>query len=202
MASWTIEYRRVGDAGGGWPGSFLDVGAAADTLRGMAKTAPLDLDRVYAGGHSAGGHLALWLAARGKLAPDSALYAPSPLRIRGVLGLAAITDLESYRIGPADSCNAAVDQLMGGDPQTYPARYAQASPRRLLPLGVPQVFIQGGRDPIVDPASVQSYVAAARKAGDPATELLLPQSGHFEAAVPYAPTELAFREALRRLLEH
>lgn len=200
VASWTIEYRRVGDDGGGWPGSFQDVAAAADALRELARNAPLDLKRVYAAGHSAGGQLALWLAARHKLPAGSPLRGADALPIRGVLGLAAITDLDTYRIGPADSCHASVDPLMGGTPQTVARRYAQASPLRLLPLGVPQVFIQGARDPIVDPASVSRYIAAARKAGDQAGEVTLPGAGHFETAVPYPVTEKAFRTALRRLL--
>lgn len=200
LATWTIEYRRVGDEGGGWPGSLLDIAAATDALRGMAATAPLDLRRVYAAGHSAGGQLALWLAARHKLPPDSPLHSTNPLPLRGVLGLAAITDLERYRVGPPDSCHAAVDGFMGGTPAAVPQRYAQASPLHLLPLGVPQVLLQGMRDPIVDAAPVGTYVAAARKAGDQVREVKLPGAGHFETAVPYAVTERAFREALRRLL--
>ncbi len=200
IASWTIEYRRVGDTGGGWPGSLLDVAAATDALRGIAATAPLDLRRVYAAGHSAGGQLALWLAARPRLGQDDSLRGTDPLPLRGVLGLAAITDLETYRVGPPDSCHAAVDDFVGATPATAPERYAQASPLRLLPLGVPQVFIQGTRDPIVDEASVRRYVAAARKAGDAAQEITLPGYGHFDAAVPYAPTEKAFRQAVVRLL--
>lgn len=201
VASWTIEYRRLGNDGGGWPGTFLDVGRATDALRDIAKNAPLDPGRVYAAGHSAGGQLALWLAARGKLPADSAVRVADPLRIRGVLGLGAITDLETYRIGPADSCNASVDPLLGGSDREQPARYAQASPLRLLPLGVPQVFIHGALDPIVPLSGVNHYVDTARRAGDHASELLLPQSGHFETAVPYAPTEASFREALKMLLK-
>lgn len=64
VATWTIEFRRVGDDGGGWPGTFLDVANATDDLRTIAKTQPIDLKRIYAAGHSAGGQLALWLGAR------------------------------------------------------------------------------------------------------------------------------------------
>src|ERR1051325_4172943 len=100
VAAWTIEYRRLGDAGGGWPGTFLDVADGTDALRGMAEKAHLDLKRIYATGHSAGGHLGLWLASRGKLLKSSELYRENPVAIQGVLGLAAITNLEKYRIGP------------------------------------------------------------------------------------------------------
>jgi len=199
MATWTIEYRRIGDDGGGWPGTYLDVASAADKVRALAKSAPIDLNRIYAGGHSAGGQLALWLAARGKLPPGSELAARDPLKIRGVLGLAAITDLEQYRIGPPDSCHASVDPLMGGAPDGLHARYAEASPRSLLPLGVPQVFVQGDADPIVTPASVHAYVQAALAAGDPAVEVPIAGAGHFDTAVPIPASEPALLTALHTL---
>src|SRR5439155_8576098 len=93
IATWTIEYRRIGDPGGGWPGTFEDVAQAADHLRALARRYPLDLHHVVAIGHSAGGHLALWLAARPGLPPDAALASADPLPISGVVGLAAISDL-------------------------------------------------------------------------------------------------------------
>ena len=200
-ATWTIEYRRIGDAGGGWPGTFIDVARATDQLRRIATTHPIDVDRVLAAGHSAGGQLALWLASRARLAPDSTLYQPNPLPIRGVLGLAAITDLARYRVGPPDSCNASVDALLGGGTAVYPGRYADTSPAQRLPLGVPQVFVQGDRDPIVDPASVRAYVAAATRAGDRASIIALPDAGHFETSVPETRSEAALGQALQRLLE-
>ncbi|MEO8993287.1 MAG: alpha/beta fold hydrolase, partial [Rhodanobacter sp.] len=201
VATWTIEFRRVGDDGGGWPGTFLDVANATDALRHIAKTEPLDLKRVYAAGHSAGGQLALWLATRPRLAKDSELYRPDPLPMHGVLGLAAVTDLYAYRQGPPDSCHGAVDQVMGGSPKEYPRRYAETSPRQWLPLGVPQVFIQGDHDPIVAPAPVRSYVEAAKAAGDRAELLTLPNAGHFEASTPLPQTEAAFEQALQWLLQ-
>ena len=200
VASWTIEYRRLGDPGGGWPGTFLDVGQATDFLRTIAKTHPLDLRRTIAAGHSAGGQLALWLASRNRLAAGSVLYGKQPLRIGGVLGLAAITDLARYRIGAPDSCNASVDPLLGGSPAAFPRRYAATSPRQRLPLGVPQYFIQGGRDPIVAAASVRSYARAAARAGDRVRVRALATAGHFETAVPIAQTEPALADGLRFLL--
>ena len=200
FATWTIEYRRVGDEGGGWPGTFLDVAHATDALRKIAQDAPLDLQRVYAAGHSAGGQLALWLASRARLTKESELYLADPLTIRGVLGLAAITDLAQYRIGPPDSCHGSVAQLMGGGPEQFPRRYAESSPRHLLPLGIPQVFIQGEVDPIVAPASVRAYVEAAKRLGDRAVLLPLPGAGHFEASVPLPGTEATFEKALGLLM--
>jgi acetyl esterase/lipase len=199
FATWTIEYARLGDATGGWPGTFTDVGKATDALRMIAKTSPLDLHHVYAAGHSAGGQLALWLPSRNKLPKTSALYLKHPLPIRGVLGLAAITDLDTYRIGPEDSCHASVDPLLGGSPESFPERYAESSPLRRLPLGVPQVFIQGDKDTIVDPAGVSRYVDTAIAAGDLACILPLPGRGHFDTAVATPVSETALLDALKQL---
>ena len=201
FATWTIEYRRLGDDGSGWPGTFLDVARATDFLRQIAKTHRVDPDRTYAAGHSAGGQLALWLATRGKLSAESELFLKDPLPIGGVLGLAAITDLAEYRNGPADSCHSSVDQLLGGPPEKFARRYTETSPRERLPLGVVQVFLQGERDPIVAPASVAAYVEAAKKAGDRAYLLPLPGAGHFETSVPLPQNEAQLTEALHLLVE-
>ena len=201
VATWTIEYRRLGDDGGGWPGTFLDVANATDALRRIANTAKLDLQRVYSGGHSAGGQLALWVASREKLEETSELFVKDPLPIRGVLGLAAITDLAQYRIGPPKSCHSSVEPLLGGPPEKVSGRYAQTSPSQRLPLGKRQVFVQGEEDPIVSAKSVQAYVEAAKRAGDDALVLPLAQLGHFETSVPLPSTEAALTEALRLLLE-
>ena len=200
IATWTIEYRRLGDDGGGWPGTFLDVANATDALREIAAKAPLDLKRVYATGHSAGGQLALWLATRATLPQESELFIDSPLPIHGVLGLAAITDLAQYRVGPPKSCHASVEPLLGGTPADVGKRYAETSPTQRLPLRVRQVFIQGEKDPIVSAESVQAYVEAAKTAGDDVAILSLQSLGHFDAAVPTAGTEPVFAEAVRLLL--
>ena len=201
VATWTIEYRRLGDEGGGWPGTFVDVANATDKLRELAPKSRLDLSRVYSTGHSAGGQLALWLASRVRLPEGSELFRKDPLPIRGVLGLAAITDLAQYRSGPPKSCHSSVEPLLGGTPETVAGRYAETSPVQRLPLGVSQVFIQGEKDPIVKPESVRAYVDAATKAGDSVTLLPLDPLGHFETSVPLPSTEAALAKALGLLLE-
>jgi acetyl esterase/lipase len=200
-ASWTIEYRRLGDVGGGWPGTLKDVGTAADALRTLAKSSPLDLNRVIAAGHSAGGQLALWLASRAALAPDSDLYQADPLPLAGVLGLAAICDLDSFRIGPPDTCHAAVDLLLQGSPEDVPRRYADASPQRRLPLAVRQAFVQGEDDDTVAADSVRRYVQVASAAGDAAKLWALPAAGHFDVVVATPASEPALRAALDWLLD-
>src|SRR4051812_26068466 len=200
VATWTIEYRRLGDASGGWPGTFLDIADATDALHGIAAKSRLDLKRVYAAGHSAGGQLALWLASRSRLPKSSELYRENPVAIQGVLGLAAITNLEKYRIGPANSCHSSVEPLLGGGPDKVSSRYGETSPSQRLPLGARQVFIQGEKDPIVEAASVREYVDAAKKAGDHAEILPLPEAGHFEACVVLPQTKSIFEEAFRKLV--
>ncbi len=85
FATWTLEYRRIGNPGGGWPGTFRDVTQGVDYVRTLAQSFPLDTGRVVLLGHSAGGHLALWLAARPNLSRESPLSSPAPLPVRGVV---------------------------------------------------------------------------------------------------------------------
>jgi len=87
IATWNIEYRRLGEAGSGWPGTYLDVGRAVDHVREIARAHHLDLGRVAVVGHSAGGHLAMWTAARRRLPKSSELYVADPLPVRGVMDL-------------------------------------------------------------------------------------------------------------------
>jgi acetyl esterase/lipase len=180
VATWNVEYRRVGNQGGGWPGTFEDVSRAADHLRTIAKTYPLDLNRVIAVGHSAGGHLALWLAARKILPKDSPVYSPDPLLLRGVVSLAGVTDLR--RGGTA--CDASVSQLMGGSATDKAAIYDQASPIELLPLGTPSAIVQGSSDTIIPLAMAQDYADAAKKKGDDAKLVAIEKAGHFEVVDP------------------
>lgn len=196
VATWTLAYRRLGDPGGGWPGTLLDASSGVDHLRVLARTVPLDLTRVVSLGHSAGGQLALWLAARPRLPAGSALHRPDPLPIHGVVGLAAITDLQRYRLGPPGSCNSAVDELLGGGPTRRAERYTQSSPRSLLPLGVPQWLVQGDQDFIVPVAGVRAYVEAANAAGDSAQISVEPRAGHFDPVTPDSTSWPAVRHAV------
>src|SRR5262245_14222210 len=180
VATWSVEYRRVGNQGGGWPGTFEDVARAADHLRTVAKSYPLDLNRVIAVGHSAGGHLALWLAARKALPKDSPVHSADPLALRGVVSLAGITDLR--RAGTA--CDSNVPQLMGGSATDKTAIYDQASPIELLPLGVPSAIVHGSSDNIIPLEMAKEYADAAKKKGDDAKLVVIEKAGHFEVVDP------------------
>ncbi|MBA2276346.1 MAG: alpha/beta hydrolase [Chloroflexia bacterium] len=180
LATWNVEYRRVGDPGGGWPGTFQDVAGAAAYLVDIAADHEIDPGRVIVAGHSAGGHLAFWLAGLGRVSAKSPIrVAPPP---RAVVALAGVLDLDAA--WELNLSERAVGGLLGGGPAEVPARYAAASPRALLPLGVRQLIVHGTADENVPYAIAEAYHAAAVAAGDDATLLPLPDAGHFELIDP------------------
>lgn len=180
IATWNIEYRQVGDPGGGWPGTFMDWAAAADHLRALAKHEPLDLDRVVAIGHSAGAHAALWLAARHRLPSSSGIRGESPLPLTAAVAIDGPGDLASFSKIDADICGKpVVAPLMGGSPDEVPERYAQGSPFELLPLGVPQYLVAVG---VLTPGDAAKYAEAA---GHDAVQVLtVEDSSHFDVIAP------------------
>ncbi|MGB0389065.1 MAG: alpha/beta hydrolase family protein [Ardenticatenaceae bacterium] len=181
---WSLEYRRLGN-GGGWPNTFLDVARGADMLRDLADDYALDLTRVVAAGHSAGGHLALWSAGRRQLSAESPIYTPNPLPLQSVVALAPVCDLE--RAVAWDICVDASDVLVGGHPRKVSANYYQGSPSALLPLGLPHVTINGTLDDIVPIEYVRHFVDSARKLGDDASLISVPDVGHFEIVMATHP---------------
>jgi acetyl esterase/lipase len=181
VATWNIEYRQVGDAGGGWPGTFLDWGAAVDHLRELAKTQPLDLSRVVVAGHSAGGHAALWVAARHRLPKESPIRGADPLPIRAAVAIDGPGDLAGFVGFDAQICGqSVVVPLMGGTPAEQPERYAQASPQALLPLGVPQLLISAV---VLTSDKAREYQKLAQAKGDH-VDILVLNTGHFEIIAP------------------
>jgi acetyl esterase/lipase len=200
IAAWSLEYRRVGNDGGGWPGTFLDVAAGADFLRDVAPSNSVDLGRVVAVGHSAGGQLALWLAARRGLDERSEIRGgESPLPLAGVVALAGVTDLR--RALDEGVCDAMAAELLGGRPEEVAARYAEASPIERLPLGVRQQLLTGSLDAIVPPAFGEDYAARALAFGDDATHTVVQGAGHFEVIAPSTEAFAAVLQAIRGLLE-
>jgi acetyl esterase/lipase len=196
-AVWSLEYRRVGDPGGGWPGTFQDLGSGADHLRTLAKQLPLDLKRVIAIGHSAGGNSALWLAARKRIATDSPLHVADPLSVGGVLALAPAGDF--HEMHARNGCGGVMDQLMGGSPASVPDRYRAASPGQLAPSGVPQLLIIGGRDASFASFG-RSYLELAKSAGEPRIRAVeVPDAGHFDVIAPTGATWKIVVQALNDL---
>jgi acetyl esterase/lipase len=194
VACWSIEYRRIGDAGGGWPGTFRDVGRGVDFVSTLAKTHPIDLSRIVLMGHSAGGHLALWAAGRSRLSVESAVAAEHPLRVSAVVALAGITDLR--RADEEHVCGDAPCRLLGGPAAIVPDRYAQASPAERLPLGVRQRLIHGSADTIVPVSFSTSYADAASAKGDDARAVIVEGAGHFDVISPESEAWRAVGESL------
>ncbi len=173
FATWNLEYRRLGQAGGGWPGTMDDVRSGAVHISSFAGRYQLDLARVAVAGHSAGGQLALWLASC------------NDLPVRAVIGLAPVSDLRAaWKLGLS---NGVVTEYLGGDPKQVPDRYRAASPIELLPLVPGQRLLHGTADEDVPFELSQQFTLASGNAELIALEgaghmgLVDPQSNEWSA---------------------
>lgn len=202
-ATWNMEYRRVGDIGGGWPNTFLDVTSGLNNLKYLADKYELNLRKIVVVGHSAGGHLALWLAGKDNLLPAIPIADPDPrpLPISGVVSLAGIVDLSTYLIrdGEDDECGLSVDELIGGAPEVFPDRYRLGSPIGLLPTGTEQILITGKRDDIVPISHINPYLDLAIIAGEEIESVEVDNAGHFELIAPGSVAWPLVEEAIKKL---
>lgn len=199
IATWNIEYRRIGNTGGGWPGTFQDVGGAADYLTTLAPTYNLDLGRVVSMGHSAGGHLALWLASR-ELVKHPDLQQDNPLKLIGAVSLAGVIDL---RLGwQMNLSNGVISEFLGGSPEQVPERYTAASPAELWPITVPQLLIHGTDDPPENVPIIlsESYYQRATAAGYLVKFIKLAGADHFDVVNPKSRHWPAIEQATLELL--
>jgi len=167
-ATWSLEYRRIGDPAGGWPGTLDDIVHGAEFIKRIAPRYRLDLHRMVAAGHSAGGQLVLWLAAQ--MAVD----------LRGVVPLAGVTDLR--RAWALQLSGGVVRQFLGGTPDQVPQRYASTSPIELLPISVPQRLLHGTADDVVPFEMSERFAEKSHNA----KLVLLKGAGHFELIDPRA----------------
>lgn len=200
FATWNIEYRRMGDAGGGWPNTFIDVGSAADHVRELAKQHPLDLARVIAIGHSAGGQLAMWLAGASRVPASSPIARRDPIALKGAVALAGIADLADFRTYSSNTCGNVVDPLLGGTPEAVPERYAAASPVALMPFPVPHVQITGSLDLVMPAAALAKHEASAKSKGSAFELVVLEGLGHHELMSPQTTAFPEILGVIRRLL--
>ncbi len=199
IACWSLEYRRVGNPGGGWPGTFLDAAAGFDFVHQLAKSYPLDVTRVITMGHSAGGHLAFWIAGRHHILPESELFLPrSQVPLRGAVSLAGAVDLRLLLSLAGDGLFAhdkeEVYGLMGGSPQNLPGRYRAGSPGDLLPFSASQILVQGTFDDQIPPDLPRQWIKASRKSGSTAELHILEGLDHFDLV---DPTQIAWPLLLR-----
>jgi acetyl esterase/lipase len=200
VATWNVEYRRIGSANGAYPATLCDVTAALAALETFATRHALDLTRIVAVGHSAGAHLAAWLAAKPSHA-ELDVFGRSPA-LAGAVAVAGPLDLErTSGLGIVDTTGGnPVHDFLGGSPADVPERYALASPTRLVPTGLPVVAIHGSADDAVPLELSQRYVERARAAGDPAELVVLDGIDHFEPFDPSTAAGGVVLATIRRLL--
>ena len=202
IASWTPEYRRIGNPGGGWPGTLEDMSSSVEYLREIAGPHNLDLSRIVLMGHSAGGHLVLWYAARKNLAESSQFYKADSLEVKGIVSLAGITDLVKYRDNyDSQDCNTAVPGILGGEPKDVPERVAEISPVDLVPLTVPVRMIHGAIDSIVPLAQSTDFMLKARAAGDDVRVVVVDGAGHFDLIAPFSVAWTMVLQEVQALLQ-
>jgi len=213
IASWNMEYRRVGHEGGGWPGTYRDLSAGTEYLRELAKSYPLDLAHVVVAGHSSGGYFGAWLAGRAHLPPASPIAARSPLKLAGLVLLDTFLDprvIDSHGTDGSLFCGEPVlPGLVGGDPSAVPDQLRQVSPLTLLPYGIPQEYVVSSlRYPVKQDRplaegrttlEVADYPALARKAGDTVAVHIVPDADHFDFVKAGTPAWTAVEAALVRI---
>lgn len=197
IATWNIEYRVIGDSGGSWPGTLQDWSVGTDKLRDLANTYPLDLGRVIVMGHSAGGHAALWVAARSHI-PAGELKTTDPLPVEAAVSLDGPGDLQPVLGYEPHLCGDAAGQLLDGTAGEQPERFKAASPDQLLPIGVPQYLVSAVFVPM---DAARRYQALAKSKGDTVTIIDQSTSGHFEMITPGTREEAEVEALVVRLLK-
>lgn len=186
IATWNLEYRRVDNPGGGWPGTFDDVGQGVDHVRALTEEYNLDLNRVVVVGHSSGGHLALWAGLRNRVTEESQLHSEHPLKPIGVVSLAGPPDLRGMVERTKAVCGGdVINTLLGGSLDEVPNHYRNASPATLLPSNVAQIVIHGSDDPAIPPELGQAYVEAGKSVGESIGFISIPNAAHFEMIAPW-----------------
>jgi acetyl esterase/lipase len=196
VATWNIEYRQIGDAGAGWPGSFLDWAAGTDHLRDLTKTYPLDLGRVVVIGHSAGAPAAFWLASRYRLPADSPIVGgEAPLAIKAAIAIDGPGDLAGDLLTREVAiCGApVVETFMGGSPGSAPGRYAQGNPAALLPIQARETLVSSV---VLTPKEAGDYQVAAAAKGLKVDIIALKDAGHFDMLSPVTPSGAQLERAI------
>ncbi len=182
FATWDLEFRRIGNRDGAYPGTFEDIADGTDFLRTVAETYPLNLDQVIASGHSSGGHLALWLGGRHQLPESSPLYRSHPLPLAGIVSIAGVNDLEvSLELGDRTD----VLTLVGAESaESAAARFAETNPARLRPFGIPQTLMIGDKDSQWRLDMTTRDADHASKSGDKTKHVIVPGANHMDVIDP------------------
>jgi acetyl esterase/lipase len=188
IAAWNVEYRRVDEPGGGYPGTYLDMNAAMDALGREARRHPLDLERLVAVGHSAGGQLVQWLGARPRIPASSPLYKGKTVPVRQVISLGGLADLRREKDLLKSSCDREVVELAGTPSATRPDVFSDTNAGDLMPNGSHTVLITGELDTISPPRVAHDFAARARAAGDAAEVVILPGASHYDEVAATSPS--------------
>lgn len=204
IAVWNVEYRRVDEPGGGYPGTYLDMNAAMDALGQEARKHPLDLDRLVAVGHSAGGQLVQWLGARPRIPAGSPLYKAreSLMRVpvRQVISLGGLADLRREKDLLKSSCDREIVELAGTPSATRPDVFSDTNAGDLMPNGSRTVLITGELDTISPPRVAHDFAARARAAGDAAEVVILPGASHYDEVAANSPSWPLVLEQIEKAL--
>jgi acetyl esterase/lipase len=200
IAVWNVEYRRVDEAGGGYPGTYQDINAALDLLDKQAMRHQLDLARIVAVGHSAGGQLVQWIAGRGQIGASSPLFHPHPLPVRQVISLGGLADLRNERELIKSSCGRDTVELAGTPSAARPDVYADTNAADLMPNGSTTILITGALDTVSPPRAAHDYAARAHKAGDVARVVILPGASHYDEVAASSPAFKLVLPAIRQAL--
>ncbi|MGF6275669.1 acetyl esterase/lipase [Massilia sp. UYP11] len=187
IAVWNVEYRRVDEEGGGYPGMYLDMHAALDLLAASAPAHALDLERVVAIGHSAGGQLVQWIAGRARIPAASPLYRAGGLKVDRVVSLGGLADLRHEAALIKSSCGRDLAQLAGTPSPGRPDVLADTNAADLMPNGSRTWLVTGALDTISPPRVAHDYAARAKAAGDAAEVVILPQASHYDEVATTSP---------------
>ena len=205
IAVWNVEYRRVDESGGGYPGTYQDINQALDTLAEQASAHHLDLQHLVAVGHSAGGQLVQWMGARARIASSSPVYDANAYPIREVVSLGGLADLRKLKSRIQKVCEVEMPKLTGTPSAGRSDPYSDTDVAALLPTGSHTVLINGALDHQVPPSVARAFAARARAAGDHVETQVVPGASHFDevtAGSPAWPSVLkAIRQALGRPVE-
>lgn len=189
VAVWNIEYRRIGEPGGGYPGMYEDVGAAFDMLRSVAGAHRLDLTRVTVVGHSSGAHLGMWAAARHKLPAGHALRGADPLPVRSVLSVGGAPDIEHAAELLPIACPGVVtiNQVVGAKTPDRAKPFADTSANQMFPLGIRTRSIMGEYDDVLPPYLGLWWQRLASRKGDDVDTHVIKGGGHFDLVATSEP---------------
>jgi acetyl esterase/lipase len=200
IAVWNVEYRRVDEEGGGYPGTYLDINAALDLLGAQAPAHQLDLGRIVAVGHSAGGQLVQWIAGRSRIAPSSPLFQAHPLPVRDIISLGGLADLRNERALIKSSCGRDTAELAGTPSSARPDVFSDTNAAELMPNGSRTVLITGELDTVSPPRAAHDYARRARAAGDAASVIVLPGASHYDEVAASSPAFKLVLPAIRKAL--